>query len=368
MSETEMVHGEPAFGLRTAELDLHVSVRGGQVAPVVFHLPGRDVSPYALAPWEPGEFPEVPALLSVLRGDFFCLPFGPQSDGPPHGAPANHEWSLISRGERCLRLAMVAEDSGASLEKTLSVREGQHAVYCEHLIAGLDGDFSYGNHPILDLSHLPEGGGRVSTSGVRWASVYPGVFSNPDNGETQALEGSAEFSKLEAVPLTAGGTADLTRYPARAGNDDLVMLVNEAATAEQPFAWSAVVLDGYVWFSLKNADDFPATLFWMSNGGRSGAPWNGRHVGRLGVEEVCSYFCDPVDASREDRLAGIGLATTRRFQRDLTVSLRIVQAVAQVPEGFGLVKSIRPCGEGMVVVEDEGGASIRVAVDWSFPI
>ena len=73
------------------------------------------------------------------------------------------------------------------------------------------------------------------------------------------------------------------------------MMVNEAATPEQPFAWSAVVLDGYVWFSLKNPADFPATMFWLSNGGRTAAPWNGRHVGRIGIEEVCSYFANGVD-------------------------------------------------------------------------
>ena len=83
------VHGEPSLHLATPELDLDVTLRGGHLAPVVFHLTGRDVSPYALAPWEPAEFPDLPPLLSVLRGDFLCLPFGGQENGPPHGDPAN---------------------------------------------------------------------------------------------------------------------------------------------------------------------------------------------------------------------------------------------------------------------------------------
>ena len=98
-----VVHGEPSFHLATPELDLSVTARGGHLAPVVFHLPGRDVSPYALAPWEPAEFPEIPPLLSVLRGDFLCLPFGGQVDGPPHGEPANGEWTCSRRTEiRCI--------------------------------------------------------------------------------------------------------------------------------------------------------------------------------------------------------------------------------------------------------------------------
>ena len=90
------VHGEPSHHLGTAELDLHVTERAGHLAPVVFHLPGRDVSPYALAPWEPGEYPDIPSLLAVLRGDFLCLPFGEQAAGPPHGDNAVND-SLYAR-------------------------------------------------------------------------------------------------------------------------------------------------------------------------------------------------------------------------------------------------------------------------------
>ena len=146
------------------------------------------------------------------------------------------------------------------------------------------------------------------------------------------------------MPLAAGGTTDLTKYPARHGNDDLVMMVNEAATPEQPFAWSAAVLDGYVWFSLKNPADFPATLFWLSNGGRTAAPWNGRHLGRIGIEEVCSYFANGVDVSRQDLLAAEGIPTTRHFKADEVVSLKTIQAVAAVDPDFRRGFKDPPCG------------------------
>lgn len=358
-----VIHGEPSFHLATPELDLFVTARGGHLAPVVFHLPGRDVSPYALAPWRPAEYPEIPPLLSVLRGDFLCLPFGGQTDGPPHGEPANSEWAPLAVAENSLHLAM---DAGGRFEKILTTRTGQHAVFCEHRISNLDGDFNYGNHPVLDLSGLPAQAGRVTVSPFRWASVFPGAFSNPAAGETQALAEGARFSDLRAVPLAAGGTTDLTKYPARPGNDDLVMMVNEAATPEQPFAWSAVVLDGYVWFSLKNPADFPATMFWLSNGGRTAAPWNGRHIGRLGVEEVCSYFANGVDVSRQDLLAAEGIPTTRQFKSDEIVSLKTIQAVAAVGPDFGAVSKILPVGDEAVTLAGESGVSIKVPIDWKF--
>lgn len=362
----ETIHGEPSFRLATPELDLHVTARGGHLAPVVFHLPGRDVSPYALAPWQPAGFPNLPPLLSVLRGDFLCLPFGGQANGPPHGDPANGIWTLLAASADSLRLAMKTSDTGASVEKILSTREGQHAVFTEHRISDLEGDFNYGSHPVLDLSGLREEAGRVTVSPFRWASVFPGAFSNPADGETQALAEGARFSDLREVPLAAGGTTDLTRYPARCGNDDLVMMVSQPATEEQPFAWSAVVLDGHVWFSLKNPADFPATLFWMSNGGRTAAPWHGRHLGRIGIEDVCSYFSTGVDVSRQDLLAAEGIPTTRHFALDETVSLRTIQAVAAVDISFGAIKNILPAGENRLTIQGESGSEIIVAIDWRF--
>lgn len=272
---------------------------------------------------------------------------------------------MVATGPERLEAVVRCPESGAEITKILTLREGQTAVYQEHRISGADGRYNYGNHPVLDFSTLAEGQGRVSVSPFRWGSVYPDGFSNPLNREYGILKTGAEFTRLEEVPLATGGTTDLTRYPARRGYEDLVMMVSEPATAEQPFAWSAAVLDSYVWFSLKNPADFPSTLFWISNGGRHGEPWNGRHLGRLGIEEVCSHFADGPEVAREDRLKARGIPTSRRFSRDEAVSLRLVQAVTAVPDGFGKVTAIRPDGAEHVVVTGETGATVRVAVDWS---
>jgi hypothetical protein len=364
----QSVHGEPSHHLATPELDLDVTARAGHLAPVVFHLPGRDVSPYSLAPWEPAEFPDQPPLLSILRGDFFCLPFAGKAGGPPHGDPANATWSIVSSDDRSLHLAMTAADTGARIEKTISTRAGQHAVFFEHQISGIDGDFNYGNHPILDLSVLPEGTGRITTSPFHWASVFPGPFSNPANGETQSLAEGRTFTDLREVPLAAGGTTDLTRYPARLGNEDLVMMANVPATPEQPFAWSAAVFDGYVWFSLKNPADFPSTLLWLSNGGRTAEPWSSRHLGRIGIEEVCSHFCNDLETSRKNLLATQGIPTTRHFDAKSAAILRIIHGVAPTPEDFGAVRHIIPRDENSITITGESGAEISVPLDWKFII
>ncbi|MFK7851573.1 MAG: hypothetical protein AB8D78_11395 [Akkermansiaceae bacterium] len=363
----ETIYGAPTYSLSSDQVSLHITKEGGQMAPVTFKLNGRTVSPYSISPWNPDEVDgNLPPLLKNLRGDFICLPFGPQENGPPHGDTANADWSLVSKDARSIVLQIDTKDTAAKVTKSISIRDGHTALYLENKIEGLDGHWSYGTHPIIDFSSIPEGTGRLSVSPFSWASVYPEIFSNPADGANQELKIGAIFSDLSEVPLTEGGTTDLTRYPARPATDDLVMMVSKPASDHQPFAWSACLMDGYVWFSLKDPADFPATLFWLSNGGRSAAPWNSRHTSRVGIEEVCSHFCDGVDISRKDLLHNLSIPTTRSFSKDTPVTLRIIQAVAAVPGNFGMVKSIKPDGPENVKITDEHGAEVNVPLGWKF--
>lgn len=358
----ELRHGASSYHLETGAVSLAVTRAGGHLT-AEFRLGDRTVRPYAVAPWEPHEIgAEFPVLLSHLRGDFFCLPFGPQENGPPHGETANGDWHEEGSSAGELRLKMDTEDTGCRVSKSVMIRDNDTALYLTHLVEGLRGRWSYGSHPILDLSNLDEGACRVSVSAFRWGSTYHGLFSNPENGEYQSLRQDARFDSLADVPMCDGGLADLTRHPARLGFDDLIMVASDQG--EAPFAWTACRLDGYVWFSLKESRDFPATLFWMSNGGRHGAPWSGRHRKRLGLEEVRSYFCDDVEASRRDLLATENISTTREFD-GAPVALRLIQAVVAVPEEFDVVAEILP-GENEVVLISESGISVTTSLAWDF--
>ena len=76
---------------------------------------------------------------------------------------------------------------------------------------------------------------------------------------------------------------------ARDGYEDIVLM---ASDPKLPFAWTALTVPehNYVWFALKDPRVLPSTLFWISNGGRHYAPWNGRHRRAIGLEEVVSNF------------------------------------------------------------------------------
>lgn len=364
MTQTTVMHGAESVHLGTARVDAWIALDGSQIAPVEFHGPSGDASPYALAPWLPQDRDNDPVLLNTMRGDFFCLPFGPQSEGPLHGDPANARWTVDEQSSTSVTMTLDTADTHAHFRKTVSLREGQTALYQEFQMRGLDGVFNYGTHPIIDFSSMAPGSARISTSPMRWCSVFPGVFSDPAHGETQILAQGGEFTDLSSVPLADGGTLDLSRYPTAPGHEDLVMLVNDPQAGA--IGWSAAVFDGYVWFALKSVADFPATLLWISNGGRTEAPWSGRHFGRMGIEDVCSHFADGLESARADRLADRGIPTARTFRADETTTLRVVHGVAFTPADFGRVTAIEFSEPGTATICDDAGHRISTEVDWRF--
>ena len=113
------IHGAPSFQLKSDCVELAVSQTAGMLGPVLFRSGGSEFSPYALAPWQPHELAgDLPNLLKYLRGDFLCLPFGPQDEGDPHGDTANREWSLMAENTDSLHLSLEPGDVGGSPGKS----------------------------------------------------------------------------------------------------------------------------------------------------------------------------------------------------------------------------------------------------------
>ena len=95
------VLGQPSWSFESSHVSANLTQVGGHLAPVVFRLGEKTVSPYSVAPWaEETLGPGLPPLLHALRGDFFCAPFGGNGTPwrgerhPPHGEPAGANWRL----------------------------------------------------------------------------------------------------------------------------------------------------------------------------------------------------------------------------------------------------------------------------------
>lgn len=370
-TKTETILGQETSSIKTATVEAGVTTLGGQLWPAKFRVGDKWISPLSSAPWLP-EKPRLPNILKVLRGDFFCMPFGGNStvhsgeQHPVHGETANRKWKREGSSDpRTLHFSIRTKVRPARVDKFISIVEGHTAIYQKHVISGMSGRMPVGYHAML---HFPkQGSARISTSAFVHGQVFPGQFENPVEGGYSCLKKGATFSSLKNVPKADGGKADLSVYPAREGFEDLIMLVSNPTV---PFAWTAAVVaeEGWVWFSLKDPRILRSTVFWMSNGGRHYPPWSGRHRGVIGLEDVTSCFHHGhAESVRANPLSKAGIPTCLEFTSDTSVSINSIMAVAPTPKGFDEVKAIREGKNGRSVeLESRSGKTIKVPLDPGF--
>jgi len=352
--------------LQCDKVQVGVTEEGGHLDPVRFETDAGTFQPMHVAPWsEESVDPGLPLILRLLRGDFFCAPFG-AADPPPdetrlHGEPANGRWRRVAGGERHLELELEPTVMGARVRKHLSVRPGHAVVYQQHDLEGGSGSLPVGHHAML---RVPE---RVylGFSPWVWGGTPPTPLEPDPNVGTSLLSYPQEFQVLSQVRLADGGTVDLTRYPTLEAHDDLLMLVTESTL---PFAWSAVTAPhaGWVWFDIRSPRSLASTVVWMSHGGRRYPPWSGRHTHVLGIEEVTAYFHLGRHASRSaNPISRRGVPTALELKPAGCLSIRYAFGVAAAPRNFTRVRSIEPT-EGGIVLIDDAGLSVFANFDLEF--
>jgi hypothetical protein len=373
----QIIQGQPSWRLASSSAEAFVTELGGHLGPVTFERKGRKLQPYAVAPWaeEPAD-PSLPPIIKVLRGDFFCLPFGGNAtpfggeQHPVHGETANARWQFrsleTSAGRSCLHLSLQTKVRPGQVDKRIWLVDGQNTVYSQHVVTGMSGPMNLGHHATLKFPEAP-GSGWVSTSRFVYGQVFPQAFELPENRGYSWLKPGAEFKSLEKVPALNGQTADLTRYPARRGFEDLVMLVSDA---EAPFAWTAVTFpkERYVWFAVKNPRVLRETVLWLSNGGRHYPPWNGRHVNVMGLEEVTSYFhLGLAESARKNPISRKGFPTCLALNPKKPLVVPYIMGVARIPPGFDRAVAIRAVRQNRaILLESACGKQAETAVDLDF--
>ena len=372
-----IIHGQPSWQVASPQVEAFVTEMGGQLGPVTFDRTGRKHRPFSVAPWAEERLdPSQPPIIKALRGDFFCMPFGGNSTPfgrekhPVHGETANACWQFRSletrEGRTCLHLNLTTKVRSGRVDKRIWLVDGQNTVYSQHVLSGMSGPMNLGHHAMLKFPDAP-GSGLVSTSRFVYGQVFPQAFELPEKRGYSWLKQGAEFKSLEKVPTITGETADLTRYPARRGFEDLVMLVSDP---DVPFAWTAVTFpkERYVWFALKDPRILRETLFWISNGGRHYPPWNSRHVNVMGLEEVTSYFAIGLaESARKNPFSQKGFPTCLTLNPRKPLVVPYLMGVAGIPAGFDCVASIRAVpGERAILLKSANGKQAEAAVDLGF--
>lgn len=359
-----LIFGQPSWMLATARVEAFVTSLGGHLAPVRFRIGRRTVQPFAVAPWAEESLPrESPNLLRALRGDFFCAPFGANGTSwrgerhPPHGETANRPWTLHSIARSGAHVTLHARMRTATrkgrVDKYVTLVEGHTAIYSRHVLSGMHGPMSVGHHALVQFPNKPASG-IVSSSPFIRGQVLPGPFEEPEKAGYQSLRPGATFRSLARVPLLTGHYADLSVFPARKGFDDLVMLT---ASPKLPFAWTAVTFakHGYVWLALRDPRVLRHTVLWMSNGGRHYPPWNGRHTGVMGIEDVTAYFhYGLAESAGPNPLSAGKIPTALILDARSPTTINTIMAVAALPRGFDRVADVKQSEDGVDLISPRG--------------
>lgn len=378
--ELRNIHSQPSFIVSSSDVEIAVTKMGGQMAPVTFYRKSdKAIQPYHISPWQDEPTKPMPApVLNALRGDFFCMPFGGNGDKvngekhAPHGEVVSSEWrnASIHRSGNVTKLSMALETEvrRGKVIKELMLKEGQNVIYSKHTIQGFAGQVPLGHHATLAMPYK-EGTVRIATSAFKFGMTYPGLFSDPTQGEYQSLLPGSRWTDLTKVPVAWKGMpdADLTRLPARVGYADLVQVINDSPRNKNEPAWVTATFtdDNFIWFAFKNPDVLRSTVFWIENRGRHSFPWNGRN-NCLGVEDVTAYFADGIAPSINDNILNKeGVKTTVELKADSSTVINYVQGVVRVPSNFEIVSTVE-FESGHATFVSASGVRVKAEVNHAF--
>ncbi len=367
------VLGQPSWRLANSAIEAFLTVQGGHLGPITFDRQGSKIQPMSVAPWyREKKVPGMPPIIDVLRGDFFCMPFGGNDtpyrgeQHPVHGETANAKWTCQSiqksDGQTTLHARLKTKIRRGQVDKRITLVDAHPVVYQTHTISKMAGRMNMGHHAMVQFPDRP-GSGLVATSRFVQGQVFLQREENPITDGYSSLKPAAEFDSLDSVPTLIGDTTDLSRYPARRGYEDIVMLTADPSLT---FAWSAVTFpkERYAWFALKDPALLPQTVFWISNGGRHHAPWNSRHTNVMGIEEVCAYFHPGLaQSAKANPQNKAGHPTTIQLNAKKPTTLPYAFGVTRVPARFGHIQRIEQESPEGIVLIDTQGKSVRVPFD-----
>ena len=368
-------YGEPSYTISNELVSVFVTVQAGHLTASFDKGANKTVEPFFIPPWwREAQDQDLDAILNVLRGDFFCFPFGANEDAyadkkyPVHGKTANANWDFVSLKEdgtkKELTLGMELDYEEGTVNKIISLRKNEPIIYNSHAISGFTGRIPIGHHPTLQLPER-EGAGIIDISAPLAGFTTPEPIEDPQMGGYSQLQPNYEITDRSKVLCMNGQSVDLTRYPGPKGFDDIVLFLNDSA---REFAYTAISLpdEGYLYFNLKNPRVLSSTLLWMPNGGRHYAPWNGRVSSAIGMEEITGFYHYGIKASVENNFLQEKGYKTYVDIDGKPFEVKLIMGLIPIDQDFQGVEDIVRKDSASITIIGRGGEKIDVPCQVDF--
>lgn len=354
------------LSISAAGISVSIDLSVGHVADFAVEAEGRVLRPLHRAPWidEPDLPQDIAAGLARLSGDFLCAPFSKSDveEAPGHGWPANSSWTVTANAATPdgwqAELRLDRPVMGAAVEKILILRDGHPFLYQKHRFVGGHGELPVAHHVMGAMSR----GGRLAFSPKRFAET-PDQSLEPDPARGRYLFAyPARVDDLTAFPTREGDVTDLAVYRDADRREDFVILAE--ADHGGP-GWTALAREAEqdLLLVLKNAEELPVTMLWYSNGGRDYAPWNGRHLGVLGIEDGRTAVGHRASIG-DNSLKRSGIPTSFTLDRKRPVTFRHV--IGAVTDAAGSPPVTLAPGDGVLTLTFDDGREMSVPFDTAF--
>lgn len=277
----------------TGRIQATIQLQGAMTTAIFEAGTQHAFSPSYIAQWSGWEGEP---LLTQLRGDFLCVPFGAapaQAEDLPtswrdgyagpeewiHGYSSNGIWAVLEQDSHSIRLGLDYPSTSPveRVERTVTCTE-EAVEYVDTIVMRSDATLPLGLHPIVSLPE-DEGGATL---------VLPKAHSFhalPIDSGTSVLEIGAVFDDAAAAPRRDGTTLDLTQLPLGVNVDEIVLM----ALPETPQVSLQNRTQGYEVTIEWDPEFLKHCLLWVSNRGRQGEPWGGNNL-CLGIEPITAAF------------------------------------------------------------------------------
>lgn len=352
-----------SIAFSAAGVSVAVDLSVGHIADFGIDAGERVLRPLHRAPWigEAGLPADLAPGLERLSGDFLCAPFSRNDieDAPAHGWPANSPWKVVASGAIDngwqVTLRLVRPVFGATVDKVLTVLDQHPFLYQEHRITGGSGQLPVAHHAMTVMAR----GGRLAFSAKRFAETPDDPLEPDPKRGRYLLRYPARDEDINRFPARDGTPVDLTDYAPDPRREDFVTLVEQPGNA---LGWTAVqrLAEGDLVLVLKDPLELPVTMLWYSNGGRDYAPWNGRHLGVLGIEDGRTAVGHRHSIG-DNSLKAAGVPTSFELSPDRIVSFRQVLGAAPLQ----VLPEAVEAQDGFLILSTAQG-QIRVPFDSEF--
>ena len=346
---------------------LSFNPEGGTIDDFVLQFPDGplELRPLHRAPWLDADEelpPNIPLVERQLAGDFFCAPFGNQPGEPIHGWTANGTWQgegvqTDDDGSVVARYGLRETVQGATVTKSFLLHPNHPFLYQSHRFDGGSGHLPIAHHAMICVP----GSARLSFSSRAFA-VTPKDALEPDPARGRSILSYPQpRTDLSAILGQGGESFDARTYPFHRDHEDIIVLAGERNAT---LAWTAALAadDGFLFFAIKDAKRLPETILWMSNGGRSYAPWNSRHHFVLGIEEAATGCHENGVFQSTGADSSDGLATGLTLGEGLVSEVKYGFGAIPAPDGWSEVSDIQLTASTLTLV-DVSGAEIRLPFD-----